>query len=276
MPLTTRLTNTGTLFVNGSFDEITTSTIRIDASTVYASLLDEVSLASGSLNFSGTNSYLTSPNNSAFTCAGDFTIEAWVYPTSVTNTDLWALGTETTNRFVFIIVNGQINTNLFGSGSTVYTSSIPVNAWTHIAFVRSGSTIKLYVNGIASSTTETQAGTLGNGVLYVGSAGGGGGPYFAGQIANFRLVKSALYTGNFAPPQTISDSDTQTSLLLNVLNSADFIKDYSSNNFTLTNSNVSYSSTGAFNRGNFSIVQRQLSTGGLEVSGLFDEVTGIV
>ena len=40
--LATRITSTGTLFVNGSFDEITISTHRVSTNTVYASLLDEV------------------------------------------------------------------------------------------------------------------------------------------------------------------------------------------------------------------------------------------
>jgi hypothetical protein len=40
--LATRITSTGTLFVNGSFDEITTSTHRVSTNTVYASFLDEV------------------------------------------------------------------------------------------------------------------------------------------------------------------------------------------------------------------------------------------
>jgi hypothetical protein len=40
--LTTRINSSGTYFVNGSFDEITTSTIRTTTNTVYTSLLDEV------------------------------------------------------------------------------------------------------------------------------------------------------------------------------------------------------------------------------------------
>jgi len=39
----TRLTNSGTFLVNGSFDEITTSSIRVTTDTVFASSFDEVS-----------------------------------------------------------------------------------------------------------------------------------------------------------------------------------------------------------------------------------------
>ena len=40
--ISTRINSSGTYLVNGSFDEITTSTIRTTTNTVYASLLDEV------------------------------------------------------------------------------------------------------------------------------------------------------------------------------------------------------------------------------------------
>lgn len=40
--IATRINNSGTYLVNGSFDEVTTSTIRVTTDTVYASLIDEV------------------------------------------------------------------------------------------------------------------------------------------------------------------------------------------------------------------------------------------
>lgn len=43
MTIATRLTSLGTLYVNGSFDEITTATIRTTTDTVYAATFDEVS-----------------------------------------------------------------------------------------------------------------------------------------------------------------------------------------------------------------------------------------
>lgn len=46
--IATRINNSGTYLVNGSFDEITTSTIRTTTNTVYASFLDEVTYNSSS------------------------------------------------------------------------------------------------------------------------------------------------------------------------------------------------------------------------------------
>jgi hypothetical protein len=52
MPIATRLTNTGTLLVNGIFDENTSiapSKFRTTANTVYAGLLDEVTISGGTV-----------------------------------------------------------------------------------------------------------------------------------------------------------------------------------------------------------------------------------
>lgn len=39
-----RLTSTGTLFISGEFNEVTTSTIRVNTTTYYAAAFDEVSI----------------------------------------------------------------------------------------------------------------------------------------------------------------------------------------------------------------------------------------
>ena len=48
--LATRLTSTGTFLVNGTFDEVTKTTISITTDTVYSKFLDEVTLTRGSTN----------------------------------------------------------------------------------------------------------------------------------------------------------------------------------------------------------------------------------
>lgn len=39
-----RITNTGTYFINGEFDEVTRTTISVTPDVVYATLLDEISI----------------------------------------------------------------------------------------------------------------------------------------------------------------------------------------------------------------------------------------
>ena len=160
------------------------------------------------VSFNGTNQYLLAPStgtNAAFTFAGNFTVEGWFYPTTITGSDhaIFCLGTETTNRYVWYISNGGgITSNLYGFGSRTYAVSTPVNTWTHIAIVRSGSTVSVYVNGVVSSTTDTQAGTIGNGSIKIGSDSSGV-ANFAGYISNFRIVSGvAVYSNTFTLPTT--------------------------------------------------------------------------
>ena len=203
---------------------------NLDASALGALLGSSITT---SASFNGTTKYLSSTSG-LFTYTGDFTVEGWYYPTTSVQQTLFCLGTETTNQYRFYLYGSSINSILYGSSALTYTSTVNINTWTHIAVVRSGSTVSLYINGIASPTTDTQAGTLGNGLLNIGVRVFYDASFFTGNISNFRIVNSAVYTGNFTPPTTTLRAVPGTVLLL-PLTSAPFM-DLSSNLLTVTNS----------------------------------------
>ena len=190
-------------------------------------------LVSASLN--GTTQSFLSPTtgtNANFVQAGDFTVEAWYRPTNVTGShSLFTLGPDPANRYVFFLSGTSVASNFYGGGVTTYTSTVPINTWTHIAVVRSGTTVSVYINGTASVTTDTQSGTIGNGVLRIG-ADAAGGALFAGQISNFRVASSAVYTGNFTTP-TKPLSPTGAAFFMSMGNTP--FADNSSNAITVTN-----------------------------------------
>ena len=187
-----------------------------------------------SASFDGNTQYLTS-NSSAGIQAGDFTAEGWFYPTNVTGAHaLWTFGQASDGRYTVQLNGTALLTNLFGAGVTNYTSNVSINAWTHIAMVRSGTTVSIYINGTASATTDTQSGTIGNSGNLVIGADDSAGALFAGRISNFRIVSSALYTGNtLTVPTSTLRPIAGTQLLLPLV--ATPFMDISTNESTITN-----------------------------------------
>ena len=262
MAITSRLTNTGILLVNGA--------------------LDEASLPAGAISFNGTSQYLstpvTIPINTLFDLvATDFTIEGWFYNAGAGAERYivsqrgagsgWEFRINATNLLQFFYTGGS---------QLISTGTVPANTWTYIAVTRSGATVRIFINGALDSSTTFSNGSSAASVypLYIGWGTTGGG-YFSGYISNLRIIKgTAVYTAAFTPPQSILPSITNTQLLLNVTDSANFIKDNSPNNLTLTNNGTAtWTATGPFNRGSTTLKQRQLSDGTLEVLTQFDEVT---
>jgi hypothetical protein len=297
MPIATRLTNTGTLLVNGSFDENTSiapAKFRTTSTTVSAGTLDEVSLATGAVSFNGTTQYLTVPDSINLQLpTQDFTLECWFYligsPTSGTVCTLIQKGTTAFSNFEyqFAVLNtsGTLRLRLAystngASGtavvSTATSGDISLNTWYHAALTRSGTSANLWLNGGLVLNTTIAA------TIYTGSSAVSVGAntqsiqLINGYISNLRVVKgTAVYTANFTPPQAILPAITNTQLLLNVTNSANFIRDNSTNNFTVTNNGTAtWTAIGPFNQGSTTLEQRQVNDGTLEVSTQFDEWTG--
>ena len=205
----------------------------------------QVSSTNGSVSFNGSSQYL-STSNAGLNLTGDFTVEGWFYPTNVTGAHaLWTFGQASAGRYTVQLNGTALLTNLYGAGSTNYTSTVPINTWTHIAMVRSGTTVKIYINGTASVTTDTQSGTIGNGGYLNIGADDSGTALFAGNVSNFRVVKgTALYTATFTPDQDKLPLVANTSLLLNTVYGWNFLVDYSAN--ALTVSNVESATTSSF------------------------------
>jgi hypothetical protein len=178
--------------------------------------------------FNGTSSqWISFPagaNTAGDLGAGDFTLECWtyliskatLYPTIFDNAA--ALGNS--NRIALWVGHTSIGTttyNAYFAGTNAnFSTSIIYNAWTHLALVRSGTTIKLFVNGIQDATTFTSAvNFFGITTAYIGGSNGGAADSsLNGYISNFRIVKgTALYTSTFTPPTTPLTAISGTSLL---------------------------------------------------------------
>jgi len=161
---------------------------------------------SGFLN--GSSSYLTVPNTTALQMGtGDYTVEFWMYQTSVAGTQvILEIGRPTTSGTGFQLdtIGGVIQ--VYGGATTgtllITAGSTQVaNQWYYIALTRSGSSTRLFINGTQSGSTATDSTNYTQAFVWIGANGGGGSAYFNGYLDDIRITKGvARYTANFTPP----------------------------------------------------------------------------
>lgn len=177
----------------------------------------------GSAYFDGTGDFLNFTGGTATSLNADFTIEGWLYANSFAVTQIiLCIGDDFANPGVAFYVGTDGKLGIFYGNARALTGTTvaAANTWHHVAFVRSGSTITGYLNGVPQGTvtnSSTFSGTTTyiGGELYNGTAGGRNNGYVAG----LRLVKgTALYTSSFVPPQAPVTAVTNTQLLMNFAN----------------------------------------------------------
>lgn len=191
--------------------------------------------------FNGTNQYLSlsgfTPNWSTYT---NFTVEMWIYVAAYPSVVAKVFGTEpagsggaysigyfdSTGTLAF----GISTVNQFSSAS----GAISTGKWTHLAYVRNGSNLNIYVNGtsVASTTSASTYCSNNTNTFLIGQAAT---YYLNGSISNFRFTNTAVYTGTFVPQTSPLTAISGTQLL--TLQNATII-DNSTNAYTITNNNT--------------------------------------
>jgi len=181
----------------------------------------------GIIRFTDAGSVLDLPAN--------FTVELFVYQPALATLRATAnLFFTTENLDSFQFAQDASVVSLYMNSISIVSSATkaPLNAWSHYAIVRSGSTVTLYLNGTSvgsgSSAYSVPMATLMIGGQDRGTAYHGCNAY----ISNFRVVKgTAVYTSTFVPPTAPLTAISGTSLL--TCNSNGF-KDTSSNALVAT------------------------------------------
>ncbi len=190
--------------------------------------------------FDGTTDYLTTTASAANQMTGDFTVELWIHPTSVP-AQVGLIGINNTSssggaNFALYIASDRRISFFIAGNSTSYTSTnvvITVGVWQHIAFVRSGSTNTVYVDGVSVLTNSATPSWSGSPAITVGRLyADNTAVNFYGYISNVRVLKgTAVYTDTFTPPTTPLTSVANTVFLS--CNSNRFV-DYSAANNVIT------------------------------------------
>ena len=197
------------------------------------------SVHGSSLYFSGGSSYLNFTQDlNLYQLSGDFTIEAFVYATSLgaynnllsqyqNVNNGFSSGYNSSSGWYFGYRNNAAEVINFRAGTS------PLNNWTHVVFVKSGTTMTIYINGTALASTFTVPNLpLFPAALHVGIWAGGIDSPWVGYISNLRLVNgAAVYTSAFTPPTLPLSTTAQTVVLLNG-NSAGIIDSVGKNSLT--------------------------------------------
>ena len=219
--------------------------------------ITSLTFAQNSILFDASDQqYLTISNaDDRFNATADFTYEIWVKFTSkgFNGQRLAPFFGGHESDYAALIDNKigmRLNSNGVCSGDRTFgnTSTIDTDTWYHIAYVRSGSVVSLYLDGTLLGTTECSqedgsvkgvwminANTINIGAIFWNTS------YLDGYIGGMRyVVGTALYSEDFTP-QLRWEKTNETILLMNIKNEGAAFTDESdySNTINLNGSSSS-------------------------------------
>jgi hypothetical protein len=157
-----------------------------------------------SLAFDGTGDYLALPNSVNLDQTGDFTQECWYYRSGAGDGNLDVIFIKNVTNYLYLAVDrnslNKVVVNQHNVGSLITgTTQTVTNTWYHLAVTRSGSSVRLFVNGTQEgSTTTYSTNTSGSAASYAGGFPAAHG--LNGYIDDLRITRFARYTANFTPP----------------------------------------------------------------------------
>lgn len=181
---------------------------------------------------------------------GNWTVEGYIYPTTVNTGDRhYFYGACTSGG-----ANGGINLVIWGGYIKAYiakpgpaalanisgTTLMTANKWYHVAAVRNGTNITLYLDGsVAATATVSASDAVLNNSSYpvsIGRCGDYTGFAYYGYMSEFRISLVARYTTAFTPPAFRFMADSNTELLLHMNGSGNTFVDSSMDIFALIRS----------------------------------------
>ncbi len=178
-------------------------TITANGNTTHSAAQSKFS--GGSIYFDGTGDSLTATSTDFAVGSGEFTIDAWLYKTASTDyetlfdtysaggTDGFLCGLWTNSTISFYSEGG------IGWKTATGSTQVALNTWTHLAWVRDGNTLRMFLNGVQQASYTFGADNLDSSSLIIG--GRSTAQYITGYMDEMRITKgTALWTSNFTPP----------------------------------------------------------------------------
>jgi YD repeat-containing protein len=156
-----------------------------------------------SLAFDGTGDYLSTPNSADFNFGtGSFTVELFARFANTTGSQVLLTNYQNpTYGWTLQLYNGKLIFNCTGDGIDLQGVSSPAaGTWYHVAVTRTGTTMRLFINGALDATSTNSQDCTSTSPLAIGNLP----PYSAymnGHLDEVRITKgTARYTATFTPP----------------------------------------------------------------------------
>ena len=221
-------TNGSTIFTDSSsYPKAVTASGNAQISTAQSRF------GGASMHFDGSGTFLSTPNSADWSLgSGDFTIDYWANQTTLTSSwynqqaQVDQVGGNGNVSWIVFSDNNKIafgystNGQLAAMKSITSAGILTTGTWYHVAVVRSGSNITMYVNGTSvANGTETGAIFAGTSDLRVGlthDTTNNSTMYYNGYIDELRISKGlARWTSNFTPPASPYDLTSSFNLSYN-------------------------------------------------------------
>lgn len=157
----------------------------------------------------GTGDKINCPDNAVFDATGDFTVDGWFrWNTSTGTAVFWEIGSYSGANGAGAIfsaggprLDSYCNGNTFGGNAAQRAWSPSANTWYHIAWIRTGTTIRVFIDGTQLGVDVTESGAIqpANKISLFDSNTNDA--CFSGWIDEWRyVVGTAVWTANFTPP----------------------------------------------------------------------------
>lgn len=173
--------------------------------------------------YDGTGDSIRFTNDTLCIGQNDFTIEMWAYVQNISvSRHLYDQRTATTSQvapLIRVYSTGLLSYFVNGLERIVSASNaISTNTWYHIAVCRSGTSTRMFLDGVQVGSTFTDTFNYLNLPVSIGSYNNGTtiDNSWQGYIDEVRLSNIARYTANFTPPSTAFTHDDNTVLLLHM------------------------------------------------------------
>ena len=194
---------------------------------------DRFGTLNAAYSFNGSSSYIGISNYADITGYSEFSISAWIYPTTV-SVQQCIISKVTPNRDFALKLEStdQLRTEFSLSSNYNYcyaAGTIPVNTWTHVASVWKDTTWYVYINGVLSSqchnATAPSSPAWSGTEMAIGKLASTN--YFTGKLDDVRLYDCALSAPEVLQLYSSVGEGQQPKILINIFPNP------SNNNFTI-------------------------------------------